>query len=455
MKENRATLARYINNAMRPYRIAFPVLLSLCAGGLVGVSTFILRSNSDYHLIRAISSHLSTLVEESDRPEMIRVLNSIATERGVSLLIVNDDSILASTRNTSELDTPYVMPKILFDFGYTKITTRELMNTVSIRREGGPHLNAEVVILSPLVPILDSCMIVAGLILILSLLASKIYADRVNKTIRRAMKPVEKLDELVRGLLRLDEDRKFEPTGIIELDDIQSTIFETKRALIDATERLAQIRAKELLAESYKMSIHNLYPPVAALKETAILLEGNPTGEELKKINDRIVRLAQQILNQLNAANETLGSDSQMFDQSDVRQCISEAVEQSVIAYPKRDSVEFRQKIPNVPVIIPHDPTALRSAIANLMSNALRACKEIVEVELEQNGTNIAIRVSDDGLGIKKDDVGLLIQGRILSQNANRPAYGLPSVNHVARCHGGRLIYKQSAYGGACFEVRI
>jgi signal transduction histidine kinase len=78
-----------------------------------------------------------------------------------------------------------------------------------------------------------------------------------------------------------------------------------------------------------------------------------------------------------------------------------------------------------------------------------------LEIEVERTPSFVAIRVSDDGSGIDQDDIGLLLQGRIASKDSERPGYGLPSANHIARLHGGRLVYRKSALGGACFEIRV
>lgn len=76
-------------------------------------------------------------------------------------------------------------------------------------------------------------------------------------------------------------------------------------------------------------------------------------------------------------------------------------------------------------------------------------------VELEVKDALVAIRVSDDGKGVNQEDLRLLLHGRVQAQGANRPGYGLPSANHIARAHGGRIIYKTSSLGGACFEIRM
>ncbi|MGE3975297.1 MAG: sensor histidine kinase, partial [Bdellovibrionales bacterium] len=234
------------------------------------------------------------------------------------------------------------------------------------------------------------------------------------------------------------------------------SLIETQRALSDATDRLAQNKAKSLVADSYKRLIHDLYTPIAALRETIKDVDHTQLDSSaLEKSASKISRLAEQILNQVSAGKENLSVEPSIFTEEDIRSCVLEASEQALLAFKNRDQVSFTGKLPDLPIVVPHDPEILRRAITNLVSNALRACKSVVEVELLVKENSVSVKVSDDGSGIEQSDVGLLLQGRTTSPGSSRPGFGLPSANHIARLHGGRIVYSKSPLGGACFEIRI
>lgn len=450
------SLARSVYKAIRPYRIGIPLVLSVIAGLIVGVSVLILRANSDWHLIRAIAPHLSTLVETQDRPEILRMISSISKERGVSLVVVQHRQVLATSDSHENLDKDFLWPKALFKFDHSLISRTNLITTAPIRRENGPDTKTQILIFSPLFPVLLSCIGVALSVLLLGLATSQMYTAKITSVVKTALAPIERLDAAIRELPNADSGATLPPTGIRELDNIRGTILETRRALSDATDRLAETKAKELVADGYRRLIHDLYTPVAALREVLkVVHDPKRDFAPQEEISARMVRLTEQVLNQVSAAKENLGNEPKILTQEDVRKCIAEAAEQALLASPRRNQVRVKKKLPEFPVLLPHDPDNLRRAITNLISNALRACRSLVEIEVERTPSFVAIRVSDDGNGIDQNDIGLLLQGRIASKDSERPGYGLPSANHIARLHGGRLIYRKSTLGGACFEIRV
>lgn len=448
-------MARYVYDKLRLYRIGLPFTLSVTAGLIFGASVFALRAKSDLQLISSIAGHLSSLIETHDRPEMLKILKSIAEGRDVTLRVIHNGKVFANSGVGSELDSLPEPKSPIFSIAGHEFTGRKMISSTLISRVDGPEINSFIEISTPIQPLLLVSMLAMLLINLLSLLSSMLYSSRITKTIRMAMKPVEDLEKLVQELVHLDSEVKLNPIGITELDNIQRVIVETRRSLSDATDRLAQNRAKELLTGSYQRLIHDLYTPVAALKEVVKRSQLDST-ENPKELNEKMVRLAGQVLNQVTTANQNLNFEARVLENKDIRECVNEATDQAVLAFQNDKGVVVSHKIPESSVLFPHDPEYLKRAVANLVSNALRASRKSVEVEIEKKGASVSVRVSDDGDGIQPEELTLLLHGRMQSQNnADRPGFGLPSANHIARLHGGRLIYKESPLGGACFEMRL
>ncbi len=448
------SMARYIHDKLKLYRIGLPLALSIAAGLTIGASVFALRAKSDLQLINSISGHLSSLVETHDRPEMLKILKSIANSRGVTLRVIHRGKIVASSAQGSELDSVFEHPKPIFAVAGHEFTTQEMISMLGIARIDGPKVDSMIEISTPIHPLLFFCLIVVLGILLLSFVSSQFYANQITRTIREALQPVEDLEKLVQGLTHFDTDPAYNSTGIRELDNIQGVIIETKRSLSDATDRLAQSKAKELVADTYGKLIHDLYTPVAALKESIKRVQASDS-ENLKTLNEKMVRLATQVFNQVTTANASLGHEPKILDHKDIRICVTEASDQAFMAFKNDKGVVVNHKIPNAPILVPHDPEYLKRAITNLVSNALRACRKVVEIEIEKKNATVTVRVSDDGKGIQPEELTLLLHGRTQSQNADRPGFGLPSANHIARLHGGRIVYSDSILGGACFEMRL
>lgn len=450
------TFANYTLKLLRPYRIGVPIGLSLIVGTLMGVSILALRTNSDLNLGRALVPHLSNLVETNERPELLRIVNSVSKERDAELSIIRKGLVYAGSGSVSELDFPKTSPLPLFSIGESQITKTAVITEVPIRRPNGPDTESTLVITSPLSVILKNCLLIAGFFLLVGGFGSHMYSMRIAAAVKEAAAPLEALDEKIpEVLLSKKPALDVGQYGILELDRIGRTISETSLALADATERAAEAIAKERVADGYRRLIHDLYTPVAALRETVRLsvTEQKAIGDDTR--NGKILRLAEQILNQVSVAKLNLDQESKVYSQEDIRKCVREGTEQALLSYLNSKSVEIHYQIPNEPIVIPHDPEHMRRAVSNLVSNAIRACRNQVEVTIERSNTGTMIRVSDDGDGLAQEDVPLLLQGRKRVQKNERQSYGLPSVNHTVRLHGGRVVYHRSKLGGACFELRL
>jgi signal transduction histidine kinase len=450
------TFEAYTLKILRPYRIGVPIGLSVVVGILVGCSILALRANSDLNLGRALVPHLSNLVETKDRPELLRIVNSIAKERGAGLSVVRKGLVYAGSGAVSELDSPRSKVRALFSIGESQITKTEIVTEIPIRRPNGPDTESMLAIASPLSEILKSCLVVAGFFLLIGAFGSHMYSMRIAAAVKQAAAPLKTLDaKIPEMLLSKDPAIDAETYEVAELDRISRTIAETSCALSDATERAAEVIAKERIADGYRRLIHDLYTPVAALRETVRLAvaDSNTTGDETR--NGKVLRLAEQILNQVSVAKLNLGQESKVYSQEDIRRCVREGAEQAFLSYLNSKNVEISYQIPNEPIVIPHDPEHMRRAVSNLVSNAIRACRKQVEVVIENSSLGTTIRVSDDGDGLATEDVSLLLQGRKRVQKNERQSYGLPSVNHTARLHGGRVVYHKGRLGGACFELRL
>jgi len=162
-----------------------------------------------------------------------------------------------------------------------------------------------------------------------------------------------------------------------------------------------------------------------------------------------------QILRQLNAAKSHLELEVSLREGEDIRECVSKAAGQAQLASYELPNINFQEIMPDKKVIKDHDPIMLGRAVSNLVTNAIEACKNTVEVKIEERDQEAIISVSDDGDGVSQEAASLYLQGRGKSSKTDRMGIGLSSANHIVRSHGGKLIYKTSQYGGACFEIRL
>ncbi len=92
------------------------------------------------------------------------------------------------------------------------------------------------------------------------------------------------------------------------------------------------------------------------------------------------------------------------------------------------------------------DDKRLRQMVLNLLSNALKFTPGGGEVSIDvyRRGKNIAISVSDTGVGMREEDIATALElfGQVENQqilNHQGTGLGLPLTKQLAELHGGRL----------------
>jgi signal transduction histidine kinase len=311
--------------------------------------------------------------------------------------------------------------------------------------------------ISPLRPIFTVSGLIALFILIGGIQFGRIYSKNMKRTVSLALQPVADLDQAIRSLQNFRDPGKPNPTGILELDSIRAAILETHNALTHTQEELTRVKAKEMTGYAYQLLIHDLHNPVASLGNLIKLLNAEKYGEKRRdEALQLIPQIAEQILLQVSAAKRNLDLDKAQLELKDIRSVIHDSTSVAKYSSESFQKISLQHSVPEYPLITSHDPKLIRRAVSNLINNALSACKNEVKVILEEGTSGkVQIRVMDDGPGLSQAEAGLFLQGRKKSTKENRQAFGLTAVNHIARLHEGKVIYRQSDLGGACFEIQI
>jgi signal transduction histidine kinase len=449
------SLFRYVHESLSPYRWATSLLVSVMVSALFAGIALYYRVSSDQQMIHAITPYLATLVESQDRPELLRVFQSISETKDAEIILVQRGIVLASSRDISEMDRPYVYPKSLTTILGAEFTSDRIFNRAVVSRRGGPENSAVVFLFTPLWATMRNAAGVAVMTFLMALGTSIVSAVQMKKAIRAALRPLEQLHQEIRALGQ-GLTGASTPIGIRELEEIRHTIVGTNIDLENARDRLAEERAKKLSAESYKRLIHDLHNPVAALRQNVRVLTDAGSDDEAKhEAAESVPRIADQILKQVEAEKKNLENQPAALRESDIRSCVEVSVQQVEAALGSHTHKQLAIEVPDGPVIAAHDPDLLQRAIINLLENGIEAADSKVRVALHQSSEGASITVSDDGPGMDESQVSLHLQGRGQSSKADRQAFGLSSANHIVRAHGGRIIYRRGELGGASFEIRL
>ncbi|CTQ31857.1 C4-dicarboxylate transport sensor protein DctB [Jannaschia rubra] len=239
---------------------------------------------------------------------------------------------------------------------------------------------------------------------------------------------------------------------VAERKRVQEELKETEQSLAQSSKLAA-------LGEMSAAVSHELNQPLAAMKTylagARLLLQRRRADEAMssfQRIDDLIERMG-AITRQLKSYARK-GGDA--FEPVDVREALSSAL---TLMEPqlRQDKIRLSQIIPETPVMVIADRLRLEQVIINLVRNALDAMKGVDDRELDillTAGEDVVLAVRDTGHGLDQPEK-LFEPFYTTKKPGEGIGLGLAISSGIVNDLGGRLTARNSARGGAVFEVRL
>lgn len=107
------------------------------------------------------------------------------------------------------------------------------------------------------------------------------------------------------------------------------------------------------------------------------------------------------------------------------------------------------------------DPTQIKSAVSNLVDNAIQYSPEggVIQVNVAENDGEIIVQVQDEGPGISAEDLPHIFEkfyrGTNGMQNAEGVGLGLALVRSIVKAHGGDVWVESQPGQGSIFALRL
>jgi two-component system, OmpR family, sensor histidine kinase SenX3 len=232
--------------------------------------------------------------------------------------------------------------------------------------------------------------------------------------------------------------------------------------VLNTTFLVREIRRNEQHDSFINAVTHELKTPIASIRLYLQTLQRREVDDTQRREfydhmlldTDRLLNTVEQVL-KAGAAGQKKGPARRLpVDfHALVRECLEVA---RVRHHLQPDALEYREAIQNGnSVRVAGDPEELRTAVGNLLDNAVKySPKGIhISVELEALETErVVLRVSDSGVGIPKHELKRIfkrfyrVTQRSLSQ-VKGTGLGLFIVRSIARKHGGRVFAQSEGLG--------
>lgn len=173
-------------------------------------------------------------------------------------------------------------------------------------------------------------------------------------------------------------------------------------------------------------------------------------GRSVHRQAERMSRLADDLHDVAQLANESLSLNVRRVDVEEVVEVVSGAVP---------DPFDVRVDVP-ADLAVMADVRRLEQVMANLVENGLRHGEPPVEIRAEPAGEEVRISVSDHGRGIPDAVVPTLFSSLATLSRYGRDeeagtGLGLFLVKGLVEGMGGRVAYEPADHGGATFVIHL
>jgi two-component system sensor histidine kinase GlrK len=254
-------------------------------------------------------------------------------------------------------------------------------------------------------------------------------------------RPLKRLENAIVGL------------GENRLDQVIAIHGPADLALVGERLNWLRLRLSELDADKSRFLrhiSHELKTPLASLREGVSLLEDGVAGplshdqREIAQILKHNTGLLQSQIEDLLRFNTAAFEARQLHRQNiDLLQLIEHQVDAQRLQWRAR---ELTVKVSGEPLTMEVDPEKIGTALANLLSNAIRysPLKGTIELSLSQQPGLVHIDIQDQGIGVAPADRERIFEPfyrgqRQPTDGVRGSGIGLSIVHEYIAAHGGRI----------------
>jgi signal transduction histidine kinase len=270
----------------------------------------------------------------------------------------------------------------------------------------------------------------------------------------RVLAPIGRITAVARDIQATDLSRRIGLRGPPdELRELADT-FDAMLARLDDAFESQQRFIQE--------ASHELRNPLAVIRTNVDVALADPDAdvEELRRTAELVGRTASRMSTLVDdlLVYGRQGSPAHEVGPVDLATVIAEAVEEFRVPAQVRDITLAAD--PASGLVVEGDRIALRRAVANLLTNAVRLAPGATTVHLGagRDGDHLWLAVADEGPGIAPEERELVFQrfwraNKAAAREDGRSGLGLAIVDQIARDHGGWVELAPTPPGGSVFTL--
>jgi signal transduction histidine kinase len=246
---------------------------------------------------------------------------------------------------------------------------------------------------------------------------------------------------------------------------VQSRTAEIERQAQELERMLDHERGiNELQRQFVAMASHEFRTPLAIIDAAAQRLgrkkkDMTPefASEKIEQIRTSVTRIVNLMESILAAGRLDNGKIDINYEACALAPLIKKCCDRQATI---RNTHKFLLNIKGLPEFVDADRQALEQVITNLLSNAVKYAPSAPDIRISgwQEADSVKIAVSDDGLGIDKDDIPQLFQRYFRAKTSVGIAgtgIGLHLVKHIIELHQGSIDVSSARGCGTTFTITL
>jgi two-component system phosphate regulon sensor histidine kinase PhoR len=243
---------------------------------------------------------------------------------------------------------------------------------------------------------------------------------------------------------------------------ILSVLFFTYSILVI----LRQKRLSEHQKDFINNMTHEFKTPISSIKIASEVLQSDQNIQQntrlnryatiIKEQNARLNEQVEKVLNVTRLENDTLKLNKTDIDLNDLLHSVVEANELKT----GKGNITLEEGIHHVKISA--DKLHLTNVMYNIIDNAIKYCTKepVIKLSLKSNEKGVALSISDNGIGISKENIKYLFEKfyRVNTGNVHDVkgfGLGLFYVKSICQAHGWTIDVKSEINKGSTFTIVI
>lgn len=274
---------------------------------------------------------------------------------------------------------------------------------------------------------------------------------------RKAFLPINQIIKTANAIYTQNDITKRIPIHPGERNDELQNLSITLNEMLDKIQQL-MVREKQFTSDA----AHELRTPISVILAQGEYLLELAENEKQKELAEAIVAKGKQTSELLSKllllARMDSGRQSFHKEMIDVNELIDVAVEEmQSFAQEKNITISVQTRYNT---LLSADEALLRTALKNLISNAVKYGKESgnIDIGVDEHPAGVQITVADDGIGIAPEHIGMIWERFYRVDDVRNDAYGscglgLSMVKSIIDLHEGTIAVKSELGKGTEFQI--